>query len=170
VVVVVVVVIVVVAVVVISAAVPTAVVTEVYKIKKSNLKVLILLQGERICSRQPVKPALQPVVGMPDSLTLEASTYDWALRLPYEILKPKITPQLVNFEFYLNLVKVLMNIIVTDLSSGMKVYSKNRSLHYSYIQMNRLFERAPCTCTCNLYMPQLWPFRNEQEGHNSFFT
>jgi hypothetical protein len=56
------------------------------------------------------------------SLTLEAVTYDWALRLPYEILKPMITPLLVNFEFYLHLVKVLMKIIAADLSSGMKVY------------------------------------------------
>jgi hypothetical protein len=74
-----------------------------------------------------VKPALRPVVGMSDSLTLEAGTYDWALRLPYEILKPMIAPLLVNnFEFYLHLVKVLMKVIAPDLSSGMKVYSKNR--------------------------------------------
>jgi hypothetical protein len=79
---------------------------------------------------------------MSDSLTLEASTYDWALRLPNEILKPVITPLLVDFEFYLHLVKVLMNIIAADLSSEMKVYSKNRSLHCSYIQMNRLFRKG----------------------------
>lgn len=71
-----------------------------------------------------MKPVLQPVVGMSEGLTLEAGTNDWALRLPYEILKPMITPMLVNnFECYLHLVKVLMKIIAPDLSSGMKDYS-----------------------------------------------
>jgi len=71
-----------------------------------------------------VKPVLQPVVGMSDGLTLEAGTYDWALRIPYEILKPMITPLLVNnFEFYLHSVKVLTKIIAPDLSSRMKDYS-----------------------------------------------
>lgn len=61
---------------------------------------------------------------MSDGLTLEAGTYDWALRLPYEILKQRITPLLVNnFEFYLHLLKVLMKIVTRDLCSGMKVYS-----------------------------------------------
>lgn len=77
-----------------------------------------------------------------DSLTLEAGTYDWALRLPYEILKPMITPPLVNFEFYLHLVKVLMKIIAADLSLGIKIYSKNRSSYCSYMQMNRLFRKG----------------------------
>jgi len=71
-----------------------------------------------------VKLVLQPVVGMSDGSTLQGDTYDWALRLPYGILKQRITPLLVNnFEFYLHLLKVLMKIIARDLCSGMKVYS-----------------------------------------------
>lgn len=69
--------------------------------------------------------ALQPVGKMSDSLTLEAGTYEWALRLPYEILKPMITLLLVNNHlFCLRLVKVLVKIIPPDLSPGIKVYSK----------------------------------------------
>jgi len=102
-----------------------------------------------------VKPALQPVVGMSDSLTLETSTYDWALRLPYEILKPIITPLLVNFEFYLHLVKVLLNTITADLSSGMKVYSKKLLVTlFLHINESVISKRhhvlVRVTCTCNV--------------------
>ena len=108
----------------------------------------ILLQWQRICSRQPVKPALQPVSEMSGSLTLEAGTYEWVLRLPCEILEPMVTALLVN------------NWILTPFSEGFDenycpwfvfrdegLFQKpfvtlTERLYRSYMQLNRLFRKG----------------------------